>query len=145
MVTARDHVLQLALNMGDAPVQQRRPEDPGPPGQPGELIRRRPREPPRDVLLIAGQHVDREMLAAREPVQRRRALAHAEQHQRRLQRHGGERVRGQPVPHAGLIAGGHDGHAGREGPDCLPEIPAVKARRSQSRRSGHACSFSKAF
>jgi hypothetical protein len=90
MVPARVHMLKPAFDMRDAPVKQRSAEDPGPPGQSGELVVRRPREPARGILLIAGQHIDREMTCPEESIQARRVIRDTEQHQRRLKRNRGE-------------------------------------------------------
>jgi anti-sigma B factor antagonist len=90
VITARDHVFVRALDVRDAAVEQRRSEDAHPPVQPGELVLRGAGEPHRDLLLVGGQDVDGEVLAAVEPGQARCLVGDAEQDQRRLERDGRE-------------------------------------------------------
>jgi len=62
-------VLEFALDVGDAAVEQRRAEDARAPVQPGELVLGPPGEPPGDLLLVGGEDVDREVLAPGEALQ----------------------------------------------------------------------------
>src|SRR5258708_37716078 len=66
VIAARVHVLEGALDVRDAAVEQRRAEDADPPVQPGELVLRAAGEPLSDILLVPGEDVDGEMPAAGE-------------------------------------------------------------------------------
>lgn len=80
-------------------------------------------------LLLRSQHMHRIVRAGHEHRQRRRAVGHAPQHQRRMQRH---RIEGAHRHAHGLTLGierGHDGHAGRELAKCLAEIMRGKVGR----------------
>ena len=104
----------------------------------------------RQLALRGRQHVDGETPRSLEGRQRRRAAAQAPQHQGRIERHGGERVGGQPLELALGRARGDHGHPGREATERLPQagrcvhgIPSKeqvlqRSSRSESLRAGCA-------
>src|ERR671912_1714272 len=84
------------------------------------------READRGRLLAGLQHVYREMLRARQRVRAGRLLVNVDQQQRRIERHGGEAVRGQADRAPVRIEAGHDRHARREAAKGIPQGAGVR-------------------
>src|SRR5581483_3428021 len=85
----------------------------------GELVRQ--------LDLVPGEDVDDEMRPLLEGGQALRVKRAAPQHQRRVQRHRGERVRRHAVEFAVAAAGGDDRYAGGEGAERVAQLARVEA------------------
>ena len=131
VVAARDGALEAAFEQGQAVLEDRAAAEAGLPGDAGELVGGGAREVVGDVALVGGQHVDREVVAALEAGQRQRGPVQAPEHERRVERDGGERVRGQALA---LAVGGErrdHGDARGEAAERVAELARVEGGRGR--------------
>ena len=125
VVAAVHRGIDTALQPGQAPLDQRAAALARRMRHACELVGARRREMPRQLALPSRQHVDGEQARALEGRQRRRVAAQAPQHQRRIERHGRERVGGQSLELALRRARGDHGHPRRKAPERLAQAGRV--------------------
>ena len=119
-------------------------------GDAGEILGARHGEAARQRLLVGAQDVDRERRRGGELAQHLVAAVDGEQHQRRIERQRGDRVRGHAPLAAAGGAGGDHRHAGGEVAEDAPLGGAVNRHVPSAMpgpRSGQAtrCSASNVF
>src|SRR5438093_537378 len=92
-----------------------------------EAVRVVLREPPRDRFLVRREHVQHEAWRGPERGIHVVLLIHRHDNQGWLERHRSDRARRHADRAAGGVAGGQDGHAGREATEQLAELSGVDA------------------
>lgn len=112
MVAARHLALIGDFKHRAAARENRRVAEAGLPGQAGKTIHRPGGKAVRQIHLLGGEDVDRVVAGAAEGFEAVRAVIETPQHQRRIERNGGEGIHGQADGLAIGVDGGDDGDAG---------------------------------
>ena len=122
-----------AVDVGDRVLEDRRPRLARVPSDAGEAVAAPGSEAPADLFLVLAQDVDGEVPAVPDRRPGRRRVRHAHEHERRVERHGRERVRRHPGRTTQPVAG-DNGHTRGEVPEDRAETGAVDAVFDADRR-----------
>jgi hypothetical protein len=132
MVAGIDDGVTGAVEPADRALDDGMTRRSGTPGDGGEFVRPLGGKDARRLLLGLGENADRKTVGTKKGVEARRALADADQQQRRIERHRGEGIGRETARGSVGAAGGNHRHAGHESAKCPSQLERIDRRHDVS-------------